>query len=105
MRIALILALLFSGLAFAQFGATPGEKMLNCQINCCSLNGGTWDTSEQYCDIDYDSEEYYDYSDCVEECIEGVAVEEGWETGTGDAGCCGSAFILLALLGFVSIRR
>lgn len=104
MRIALILALLFSGLAFAQFGATPGEKILNCQINCCSLNGGTWDTTDQFCDIDYDSEEFDAYSDCVEECIEEVSVEEGWETG-GDAGCCGSAFMVLALLGFVSIRR
>ena len=103
--------LLVAGLSFAQLSGTPGEEIMDCQKDCCGLYGGTWDTADQYCKMDYDSDEYYDYSDCVEVCIEGVAMEEGWTggnewtDGNGDVVCCGSAFALLGLVGFVAIRR
>jgi len=106
MRSVLILSLLLvAGFAFAQFGGTAGQKILDCQKDCCGLYGGTWDATDQVCELDYDSDEFYYYSDCTELCIEEVAQEEGWEDGAGDVVCCGSAFALLALLGFVAIRR
>lgn len=101
-RFAILLLLLFGGLTFAQFGST-GQEIVNCQMVCCGEHGGVWDSSG--CDIDYESVEYDDWVDCQEQCIEGVAEEAGWTDGGGDVVCCGSAFILLALMGFVAIRR
>lgn len=104
MRNFLIFALLLvAGLTFAQFGGTPGQKIMDCQMSCCDAYGGVWE--EDGCSLDYESGELEAYSACVEECVKGVSAEEGWENGTGNVVCCGSAFMVLALVSFIALRR
>jgi len=73
-------------LAFAQSSA--------CEQNCCSSNGGTWDSDLESCGSP--SGEYYN---CINKC-------------SGTAGfnynCCGAGFIGMFVLGgavFVNSRR
>ena len=73
----LMLVLALAPLAFAQSSA--------CEENCCVSSGGSWDSDFESCDSAGNS-----YYSCINSC-EGMA--------GANVSCCGSAAILLALLG------
>lgn len=95
MRILLIL-LLFGGLAFADFEAL-GEDIIKCDRTCCTSYGGTWDSVDQDCSIQYNDSSYESYMDCYEKCV-----NKAFESLDGT--CCFPAFLLVVLVGFVAMQ-
>jgi hypothetical protein len=95
MRILLIL-LLIGGLAFADLEAL-GQEMIKCDKTCCTSNGGTWDSVDLDCSIQYNDSNYDSYMDCYENCV-----NKAFES--YDTTCCFPAFLLVVLVGFVAMQ-
>jgi hypothetical protein len=87
MRMILIF-LLLAGFVFAP------TTLRTCEKECCDNNGGTWDYTDEYCDIDYNGPGGSSYVSCADDC---------WESQysySADYSCCGPAVLLLAIAGF-----
>lgn len=91
MKIIILLLLLLSSVTFAYDALET-----SCRKSCCNSYVGTWQDAEEYCEPATDDyETYLTYQECVTDCLEGGS----------SVGCCGSAFVLLTISGFVMMKK
>ena len=96
MRALLLLLVLGSGAAFAQFEKADAE-LLRCERSCCESAGGNWSGS---CSMTvYTS----DYNSCEDRCLENATGAISGSAPRPDF-CCAPAFLLLAIAGFAVLR-